>query len=55
VIKVMGIKVPIKEISDVQKAMGDHLLVMPKFKCVQAIEGDIARKCILLRADANQQ
>ncbi len=51
----MGVKVPIKEISEVQKAMGDHLLIMPRFKCVKGIEGDQARKCVLMRADANQQ
>lgn len=39
-INVVGLNVPIKEISEVQKAMGDHLLIMPRFKCVKAIEAD---------------
>lgn len=48
-------KVPIKQISQVQKALIDSLIVIPKFKVVKGIEGDDARKCVLLRADAKEK
>ena len=46
-------KVPVKEISEVQKHFGQHLLIIPKVKCVVAIEGDQSRKCILLKNDTD--
>jgi hypothetical protein len=45
----------VKQISEVQKAMGEDLLIVPKFKSVRNIEGgDGTTKCVLLRPEADK-
>lgn len=51
---VLGLQVPVKEISNTQKALGDYLIILPRFKCVKAIEGDEAKKCVLFKAEGRE-
>ena len=54
-IKAIGVLVPCKEISEVQKAYAESILMIPKIKCVRSIENDETRKCILLRSDCPKE
>ena len=40
-----------KEISETEKAMGEHMVTLPKFKSVKNIEGGHGHKCVLFKAE----
>lgn len=44
-----------KQISQIQKDVSDCLVVIPKFKVVKGIEGDDARKCVLMRDESREK
>ncbi len=50
----IGLHVPVKEISSTQRALGEYLLALPKFKCVRAIDGKDSKKCVLFKADGKE-
>ena len=50
---VLGLRVPLKEITEVQKKLGDHLVIIPRFKCVQNIEEDATKKAVLMKKEAD--
>ena len=51
----IGLHVPVKEISETQKSLGEHMVTLPKFKCVKNIEGDQAHKCIMFKAEGREE
>ena len=53
-LSLIGLHVPVKEISETQKAMGEHMVTIPKFKCVKNIEGDQAQKCVMFKIEGRE-
>lgn len=54
----LGVHVPVKEISETQKSLGEFMVTLPRFKSVRAVEGTSeganAVKCVLFKHDGKE-